>query len=245
MEVLLIAVVAAAGAHSTAAMRAACRRAVTRRDAEAEVASPAACRKLGGMEASWSTSTSSAGSSPAWVGSMGGPLLVLPVSALDDWGGCTQAGTLAGTGDVRDDYDRACELDGLAGVIAVVGMGRQALVLADEPAPTCYLPEYHTFVRRLGADSEADLIDAAKDLLDDPAVDWEECGIWETDGPAVLMDSVTAGTDLNVAYPDDGAMPAQALISIPPGRWRVRAVHTRAGEETSVGLAQLSALPQS
>ncbi len=135
-------------------------------------------------------------------------------------------------------------LDGLAGVIAVGGMGQQALVLADEPATTRYLPEYQTFVRWLGADSEADLIDAAKELLGRPAVEWEDCGIWETDGPAVLMDSVTAGTDLNVAYPDDGVMPGQALISIPPGRWRVRAVHTWAGE-TSVGLVQLSAMPES
>jgi Immunity protein 21 len=226
-------------------MRAACRWAVTSHVAQAEAASPAACRTLGGMEASWSTSTSSAGSSPAWVESMGGPLLVLPVSALGDWGGCTQAGMLAGTGDVRDDYDRACELDGLAGVIAVGGMGRQALVLADEPATTRYLPEYQTFVRWLGADCEADLIDAAKDLLDHPAVEWEECGIWETDGQAVLMDSVTAGTEVNVAYPDDGVMPQLALISIPPGRWRVRAVHTQADEETSVGLVQLSAMPKS
>jgi len=100
---------------------------------------------------------------------------------------------LAGTGDVLDDYDRACELDGLAGVIAVGGNGRQGLVLADEPARTCYLPENQTFVRWLGAESEADLIESAKELLDDPTVDWEECGTWETDGPAVLMDSVTAG----------------------------------------------------
>ena len=213
--------------------------------AEADVASPSAGRTLGGMEAAWSTSTSSAESFPVWVESMGGPLLVLPVSALGEWGGCTQAGMLAGTGDVLDDYDRACELDGLAGVIAVGGKGWQGLVLADEPARTCYLPEYRTFVRWLGANSEANLIDAAKDLLDDPAVDWEECGTWATDGPAVLMDSVTAGTDLNVAYPDDGAMPEQALISTPSGRWRVRAVHTRANEETSVGLVQLSALSQS
>jgi hypothetical protein len=176
---------------------------------------------------------------------MGGPLLVLPVSALGEWGGSTQAGMLAGAGDDVDDYDRACEVDGLAGVIAVGGKGRQGLVLADEPARTCYLPECQAFVRWLGANSEADLIDAVRDLLDDPTLEWEECGTWETDGPAMLMDSVTAGTDLNVAYPDDGSMPEQALISTPPGRWRVRAVNARANEETSVGLVQLLALSQS
>jgi hypothetical protein len=195
--------------------------------------------------AAWSTSTGAVEPLPAWVGSMGGPLLVLPVSALSEWGGSTPAGMLAGTGDDVDDYDRACELDGLAGVIAVGEKGRQGLVLADEAAPTCYLPEHQTFVRWLGAYSEADLIDAAKNLLDDPTVDWEECGTWETDGPAILMDSVTAGSELNGAYPDDGSMPEQARISTSPGRWRVRAVHARADEGTSVGLVQLLALPRS
>jgi hypothetical protein len=149
---------------------------------------------------------------------------------------------LAGSGEVLDDYDRACEVDGLAGVLAVGEKGRQGLVLADEPATTCYLPERRTFVRWLGASSEAELIDAARDLLDDPAVEWEECGTWETDGPAVLMDSATAGPDLNVPYPGGGTMPEQALVSIPPGRWRVRAVDAWANEDTRVGLIQLRAV---
>ncbi|MGW2937759.1 Imm21 family immunity protein [Streptomyces sp. NPDC001156] len=35
-----------------------------------------------------------------------------------------------------DDYDRACAVDDLAGVITVGENGAQALVPADEPAPT-------------------------------------------------------------------------------------------------------------
>lgn len=46
------------------------------------------------------------------------------------------------------------------------------------------------------------MLAAAKAAPADPAVDWEECGIWVTDGPAVLMDSVEAGADLGVEYPD-------------------------------------------
>ncbi|MGW5576365.1 Imm21 family immunity protein [Micromonospora chokoriensis] len=197
------------------------------------------------MEAIWSTSTPSVESSPAWVESMGGPLLAVPVSVLSEWGGCTAAGTIAGTGDALDDYDRACEVDGLAGVIAISSSGRQGLVLADEPARTCYLPEWRTFVRWLAADSEAELINVAKSILDDPAVDWAQCGIWETDGPAVLIDSVTPGTELTVAYPGEETMPEQAPIPTPAARWAVRAVHTWANEETSVGLVQLLPLPQS
>jgi hypothetical protein len=46
-------------------------------------------------------------------------------------------GMAAGDGSVVDDYDRACRVDELAGVIAVAD--RQALVLGDDPSPTCYL----------------------------------------------------------------------------------------------------------
>jgi hypothetical protein len=166
-------------------------------------------------------------------------LIVVPVSAVDGWRGCTESGLVIGDGEVPDDYDRACEVDGPAGVIAVGGDGRRGLVLADEPATTCFLPERQIFVRWLGADSEADLIAAAGAVLTDPTTEWEECGVWETDGPAVLMDSVTAGTELDVEYPNGGGLPEQAPVPIPPGHWRVRAVHTSANEETSVGVVQL------
>ncbi|MFH9740992.1 Imm21 family immunity protein [Streptomyces roseolus] len=174
-----------------------------------------------------------------WVESMGGPLIVIPVSMVDEWHGCTGEGQVIGDGDVRDDYDRACEVDGLAGVVTVGGGAPRGLVLADMPATTCYLAEQRVFVRWLGADSDADLVAAARTVLADPATEWEACGVWETDGPAVLMDSVTAGADLDVEYPGSGALPDQAPVSIPPGRWSVRAVHASADEHTSVGLVQL------
>ncbi|MGW5079538.1 Imm21 family immunity protein [Micromonospora echinospora] len=188
-----------------------------------------------------STSASSALPSPIWVESMGGPLIVVPVSALEEWCGSTGVGLVVGAGDVPDDYDRACEVDGLAGVIAIGEKGRQGLVLADEPATTCYLPEHRAFVRWLGADSAAALIEAAMVVLRDPAADWEECGFWETDGQAVLMDSVSAESELHIAYPD-GEMPAHAPIPISAARWKVRAVHTCVNEQTSVGVVHL--LPQ-
>ncbi|MEV6474904.1 immunity 21 family protein [Streptomyces sp. NPDC051657] len=191
------------------------------------------------MKTSSFTSSGSAKTPPTWVESMGGPLIAIPVSVLDGWGGCSMSGMVISDGDVTDDYDRACEVDGLAGVIGVGAQRAQGLVLADEPAMTCYLPEHHAFVRWLGADSEADLIAAAQAVLTDPSVDWEECGLWETDGPAVLMDSANEGAELNVAYPNGGGMPEQAPVPIPPGRWTVRAVHTSVNEETSVGLVHL------
>ncbi|MFI6728508.1 immunity 21 family protein [Streptomyces sp. R-74717] len=173
----------------------------------------------------------------AWVHSTGGPLIVIPASALDQWGGCTEDGMIVGGTDVPDDYDHACDVEGWAGIISV-GNGVSGLVLADEPAMTCYLSEQNVFLRWLAADSDAELLEGARAVLDDPATDWEDCGVWETDGAAVLMDSAVAGSDLAVEYPDHGGLPEQALIPVPAGRWSGRAFH-KTGEFPWVGIVQL------
>ncbi|MFD8263726.1 Imm21 family immunity protein [Streptomyces griseoluteus] len=103
-----------------------------------------------------------------------------------------------GDATAPDDYDRACAVDELAGVIAVGENGAQALVLADQPATSCYLSERRVFLRWLAADSEAGLKAAPEAVLPDPATPWEECGMWVSDGPAVLMDSAEAGSALDI-----------------------------------------------
>ncbi len=172
-----------------------------------------------------------------WVQSMGGPLIVIPASALNQWGGCTEDGIIVGGTDAPDDYDRACDVENWAGVIDV-GTEASGLVLADEPATTCYLSEHNVFVRWLAADSDADLVEAARAVLNDPATDWENCGVWETDGSAVLLDSAVAGADLAVEYPDQEGRPEQAQIPVPAGRWNVRAIH-KTGDFPWVGVIQL------
>ncbi|MFJ4095200.1 Imm21 family immunity protein [Kitasatospora sp. NPDC089913] len=170
---------------------------------------------------------------------MGGPLVVVPVSALRYWSGSTEDGRIVGDGSRPDDYDRACEVDDLAGVIGLRGHDSAcALVLGDEPAGTCFLPGPRAFVHRLAADSDAEPIAAAEAALSDPATAWEECGIWETDGPAVLMDAAEAGKDLDVPYPDGRGRPDQATVPLSAGRWRVRAFQ-RTGDSPWVGVVQL------
>ncbi|MFF3404409.1 Imm21 family immunity protein [Streptomyces sp. NPDC002659] len=190
------------------------------------------------MSSSSSAAADASHASLVWVESMGGPLIVVPVSALGAWRGSTGSGIVAGDATDADDYDRACAVDDLAGAIGVDGSGVQALVLGDEPATSCYLPERRAFLRWLAADSADGLKAAAEAVLADPATRWEECGTWVTDGPAVLMDSAEAGADLNVEYPG-GGVPAQAEVPLPAGRWRVRAVHTEADEENWVSLVQI------
>ncbi|MBO8194297.1 hypothetical protein ITI46_21920 [Streptomyces oryzae] len=176
---------------------------------------------------------------PVWVDATGGPLVVVPVSALAVWSGCTESGVMAGDATAPDDYDRACAVDGLAGAAAVGNGGAQALVLADEPASSCYLPEHRAFLRRLAADSADGLTAAAQTVLADPATEWEECGSWVSDGPGVLMDSAESGAGLDAGYPARDGMPAHALVPLPAGRWRVRATHTRADEVNWVGLVRI------
>ncbi|WP_231155774.1 Imm21 family immunity protein [Streptomyces sp. CNZ748] len=178
------------------------------------------------------------GDDRTWVESMGGPLIVVPVSALPAWHGCTQTGVMVGDATAVDDYDRACEVDDLAGVTAVGDQGTQALVLADEPATTRYVPEHNLFLRWLAADSEAELNAAADAALTDPTTPWEEYGTWTTDGPAVLMDSAEAGSDLDQEYPGGGS-PSYASVPLLPGTWRVRATHTETQDGTRAGLVQL------
>lgn len=163
---------------------------------------------------------------------------MVPISGLASWGGATTTGMITSGTDAPDDYGRACTVKSLAGAIAVGDEGAQALVLADEPATSCYLPGRRAFLRWLAADSEAELATAAGRVLADPATAWQDCGTWTTDGPAVLMDSANTGTDLGTGYPD-GRLPDQAPVPLPAGTWRVRAVTTEADKRTSLGLVHL------
>jgi hypothetical protein len=169
---------------------------------------------------------------------MGGPLLAVPVSALASWRGCTPTERILGGTGTPGDYDRACAVDGLAGAIAVGARGAQALVLADEPADTCYLPRHRAFLRWLAADTEAELDAAAARVLADPSTAWQDCGTWTTDGPAVLMDSAEAGTDLGTEYPG-GGQPDQAPVPLPAGTWQIQAIHAKPDDWTWVGLVRL------
>lgn len=112
--------------------------------------------------------------------------------------------------------------------------------LADKPATSRYVPERRVFLRWLAADSESELLAAADTVLADPDIEWEDVGIWETDGPAVLMDSTTTGAELDEEYPG-GGRPEQSPVPLVAGRWRVHAVHTTGD---SLGSVWSSCCPQ-
>ncbi|MET9247679.1 Imm21 family immunity protein [Nonomuraea sp. NPDC003709] len=61
------------------------------------------------------------------------------------------------------DHGRACAVEGYIGLITVGA--QQALVLGDEPAMTTYLTTERLFVRWAAADTEAELVGAARRAL--------------------------------------------------------------------------------
>ncbi|MFF4580125.1 Imm21 family immunity protein [Streptomyces sp. NPDC001389] len=94
-------------------------------------------------------------------------------------------------------------------------------------ASASYLPEHRAFLRWLAADSEADLA-AAEAVLADPASQWETCGTGATDGPAVLMDSATAGAGLGVEFPAPTAdFPSRRPYPCPSAHGRYGLGHAR------------------
>jgi hypothetical protein len=150
-----------------------------------------------------------------WVESAGGPLLVAPESHLGHWGGATD---VDGPVETWGDYGRACSVEGYIGLVAVGD--QQALVLGDEPASTTYLTAERLFLRWAAADSEAELVAAAKRAVQEH-IRWDEDEdlVWEVRGPVVLFDSAWPGSELE---PDN-----HLLVDLEPGRYRVRAAYKK------------------
>ncbi|MER6675434.1 immunity 21 family protein [Streptomyces sp. NPDC000983] len=158
-----------------------------------------------------------------WVESGGGPLIAVPETVLPFWAG-------ADGDETASDYDRACEIDGLVGLLPVGDSA--ALVLGDEPATTTYLPDQGTFVRWSAARSEADLLAGLPAAL--AGAEWGAEVRWKVPGPVFLFDSARPGTETRGA--------ASLRIPLTPGPYAVRAAWTRPGAETWLGLVQLRPL---
>jgi len=155
-----------------------------------------------------------------WVESGGGPLIAVPETVLPFWAG-------ADGEETASDYDRACEVDGVVGLLPVGDSS--ALVLGDEPASTAYLPEHSTFVRWCAANSEDELLAGVPVAL--ATADWENEVRWDVPGAVVLFDSAWPGNDTERTD--------RLKVVLEPGSYAVRAANVQPGPETWLGLVQL------
>lgn len=67
-----------------------------------------------------------------WIASEGGPLILMEERLLPLWTGCFSADD----SEFKSDYERACAVDGYAGVTSV--SNGSALVLGDEPCQAAF-----------------------------------------------------------------------------------------------------------
>ncbi|AZM63538.1 MULTISPECIES: immunity 21 family protein [unclassified Streptomyces] len=158
-----------------------------------------------------------------WVESGGGPLIAVPETVLPFWTG-------ADGEETASDYDRACEVDGLVGLLPVGDAA--ALVLGDEPAATAFLPEHGTLVRWIAGDSEAEVLASVPAAL--RTARWQPEVRWQVPGTVLLFDAAwpgasSTGTD-------------HVRLTLDPGRYTVRAAQAQPGPETWLVLVQLRPL---
>ncbi|MFE6868814.1 Imm21 family immunity protein [Kitasatospora sp. NPDC057692] len=134
-----------------------------------------------------------------WLETEGGPFIVLPRDVLSHWSG------------TEGDYDRACEVRGLVGVLGLPD-GAEALVLGDEPLSTAYLPDRRVLVRWHYAESEEGVVDIV--LAGLPTAEWEEGPVLRTAGELVMFDAAYFGTEV-------GTLAESIILALGPGHYRV------------------------
>lgn len=130
---------------------------------------------------------------PVWVTPERGPMIMMPRPALMAWGGVEQprnGRVIEARSRWREpdapatDYDRACDVPAPLGVIDV--NGRHALVLADAPLATTWVPRTTggVLVRGTGSDNRPPSL-PSRQILD--AITWEPLHLTVTSREASWM----------------------------------------------------------
>lgn len=168
-----------------------------------------------------------------WVTSLGGPLIAVPVSLIDAWGGADPPSDGRAIQVTRQfdpslpatDYDRACEAAGLVGTIEIAG--GQGLVLSSDTQSATWRPRLDgggVFVCPFGIDDAVQVVEIAEQM---PTREFGSADLdWVVVSDQVrLFDSSMPGRDI--------ATPFQTFV-LPHGRYHV---HTARIDKPSIGLA--------
>jgi hypothetical protein len=164
-----------------------------------------------------------------WVTTLGGPHILIPQSACYLWNGAPR-----NYPDEEGDYGRACAVDGYIGLIDV-GHAR-ALVFADHPGRTTFLPGYGILLREIAGGDDDEVLDAALKLL--PTINWGSRLSWEIAEPLILFDSV-------YDYPHvvtEGE--EQIRVDLTPGRYTAEAAYLEIPDTAYLILVRLTPATQ-
>ncbi len=167
-----------------------------------------------------------------WIGSGGGPLLLLPVSLLPEWEGANapahgravQAKSRTGGPDApATDYDRACDIKGYLGVLTV-GQGR-GLVLGGEPFATAWWPgragkEGFLVRREYGDDDLEARISEVLMAVPNDFGERQELSFLVPGGSLYLFDSAYPGRDVGTRTSYREVQLAPGLYSLTSGSYR-------------------------
>ncbi|HEU5023627.1 MAG TPA: Imm21 family immunity protein [Spirillospora sp.] len=167
-----------------------------------------------------------------WVESLGGPLVALAESDLLAWSG------------IDGDYDRACAVDDLVGVVPV-GSSGWALVLGDEPAGTTFVSEWNAFVRWLWAESGVDVAALLGPVMVN--AEWVAGPELEVVGKLVLFDASLSGTEVSRAFrcqaevgPSNCDRAETVLeVDLATGRYRLESAEVQPDDESRFRLHRL------
>ncbi len=163
-----------------------------------------------------------------WVGTTGGPHLLVPEAHACHWEGVAepshgrkvQATFRYDRAGVATDYDRACDMPGWAGAIRV-GRGYGVVLTGDMTMAAQYMWAGRQFIIRwVYAPSESALLAHFRAVIDSLAAE-EEAFFRHPGGRVVLLD---AG-DIPRSWLGD-----HAEFELPAGRYRVTSVYTAAKE---------------
>jgi hypothetical protein len=93
-----------------------------------------------------------------WIGSDGGPNVVLHAATAHEWGGVADQPS-GGDIETWGDHGLACGVDDFHGLVEFgTGSAHRALVLGDEPLDSALLREQRCIIRWWCADSEEQLL---------------------------------------------------------------------------------------
>jgi hypothetical protein len=168
-----------------------------------------------------------------WIGTEGGPHVVLHATTAREWGGVADDQPCDGDIDTWGDYGLACGVEDFHGIVEFgSGTSHRALVLGDEPLESAFLPEQRCIIRWWCANSEAQLLTMVEAQL--AVAQWESALAWEIPAGGLVM--IDAGYQIRDYAPDGCAGRPLVWIDLPAGRYRVQTARVSYSDGSAVAV---------